>query len=77
MKAQRNDLLPRRHRVMARATMIKRVMSATPNSDHVAVSYSIRGRGVGIGVVVTVTKQHINECLLQASTNNVMICADR
>ena len=55
--AQRNVLLLRRHSVMARATMIKTVMTATPTRDQVAVWYSNWGRGVGIGVVVTERKK--------------------
>ena len=63
----------RNHNVMPRDTMMMRVMTDAPTSDHVAIWYSMRGRGVGSGVVVTSTTKHI--CRMQLCKISQMWCA--
>ena len=71
---QRKVCRPRLQRVIARATMMKMVMTATPTRDQVAVSYSMRGRGVGMGVVVTACERTIK---LRGETHTIMWCNHR
>ena len=62
----------RNHNVMPRDTMMMRVITDAPTSDHVAIWYSMRGLGVGSGVVVTSTIKHF--CIIQLCKISQMWC---